>query len=111
MLVSLYTSLNERRREMSVLRAIGAGPLQIVLLLVLESALLACAGASLGVALVYSARPVIGNHFGLYLSIQSPTEAGYAYLGSVIVLGTLIGFLPAIKAYRNSLADGLSIRL
>jgi putative ABC transport system permease protein len=115
MVVSLYTSLNERRREMSVLRAIGAGPLQIVLLLVLESALLACAGASLGVALVYStlfaARPVIGNHFGLYLSIQSPTEAGYAYLGSVIVLGTLIGFLPAIKAYRNSLADGLSIRL
>jgi putative ABC transport system permease protein len=115
MLVSLYTSLNERRREMSVLRAIGAGPLQIVLLLVLESALLACAGALLGVAIVYSAlfvaRPVIESRFGLYLSIQPPTEAGYMYLASVVVLGTMIGFLPAMKAYRNSLADGLSIRL
>jgi putative ABC transport system permease protein len=115
MLVSLYSSLNERRREMSVLRAIGAGPLQIVLLLVLESALLACAGALVGVAIVYSAlfaaRPVIESHFGLYLFIQPPTKAGYAYLASVIVLGTMIGFLPAMKAYRNSLADGLSVRL
>jgi putative ABC transport system permease protein len=115
MLVSLYTSLNERRREMSVLRAIGAGPLQIVLLLVLEAALLACAGALVGVAIVYSAlfaaRPVIESHFGLYLSIQPPREAGYAYLASVVVLGTMIGFLPAMKAYRNSLADGLSIRV
>jgi putative ABC transport system permease protein len=115
MLVSLYTSLSERRREMSVLRAVGAGPIQIILLLVLESTLLASVGAVLGVAIVYAAllgaRSLIENRFGLYLSIQAPTEAGYLYLASVIVLGTMIGFLPAMKAYRNSLVDGLSVRL
>jgi putative ABC transport system permease protein len=115
MLVSLYTSLTERRREMAVLRALGARPGKIILLLVLESGLLACAGALLGVAIVYSAlfsaRPLVENHFGLFLSIQPPTEAGYAYLGSVVALGILIGFLPAMKAYRNSLSDGLSVRL
>lgn len=115
MLVSLYTSLSERRREMSVLRALGARPGSIILLLVLESGLLAFAGALLGVAIVYAAlfgaRPVVENHFGLFLSIQPPTQTGYTYLGSVIVLGILIGFLPAMKAYKNSLSDGLSIRL
>ncbi|MCA1790284.1 MAG: ABC transporter permease, partial [Thioalkalivibrio sp.] len=50
MLVSLYTSLNERRREMAILRAVGAGPKKILSLLVLESTCLAAAGAFAGMA-------------------------------------------------------------
>ena len=37
MLMSLYTSLNERRREIAILRAVGVGPASVTILLVLES--------------------------------------------------------------------------
>lgn len=115
MLVSLYTSLNERRREMAVLRAIGAGPATIVGLLVLESGLLSALSAALGVALVYTlsfaAQPVIEQRFGLALPIQALTATSYAYLGAVLLAGVLVGVVPAVKAYRNTLADGLSVRL
>jgi putative ABC transport system permease protein len=115
MMVSLYTSLNERRREMSVLRAVGAGPGKIIALLVFESGLLAVAGVLLGLATTYGtlllAQPVVENRFGLFLPIESPTTAGYAYVGAVIAAGLAIGFVPAVKAYRNSLVDGLSVGL
>lgn len=115
MLVSLYTSLNERRREMAILRAVGAGPRKIILLLVLESGLLAAAGSILGVAIVYGlsfvSQPIVEQRFGLYLPIQAPTQTGYIYLAAILGAGLLIGFVPAVKAYRNALSDGLSVRL
>jgi putative ABC transport system permease protein len=115
MLVSLYTSLNERRREMAVLRAVGAGPAKIVLLLVLESGLLSLVGVAVGVVLVFTlsfvSQPLIERHFGLFIPIQALTVTGYLYLLAVLVAGVLIGFIPAIKAYRNSLADGLTVHL
>jgi len=113
--VSLYTSLNERRREMAILRAIGAGPAKIISLLVLESFLLSAAGCILGVGLVYGLsvtfQPIVEKHFGLYVPIQGPTPTGWIYLGAVMVAGLIIGFIPAWKAYRNTLSDGLSVRL
>jgi len=115
MLVSLYTSLNERRREMAILRAIGAGPGKIVSLLVLESGLLALAGSLLGAAILYglsfATQGLVERTFGLYLPINPPTPAGWLFLGAVVLAGLLIGFVPARKAYRNALSDGLSVRL
>ena len=115
MLVSIYTSLNERRREMAILRAMGAGPQKIIFLLVAESAMLSAAGAMLGAAMIYAfcvlAQPLVENKFGLYLPIQAPTPLAWAYLGVVVGAGVLIGFVPAIRAYRNALADGLGVRL
>ena len=115
MLVSIYTSLNERRREMAILRALGAGPQKIIFLLVAESAMLSTAGAMVGAAMIYAfcalAQPVVETKFGLYLPIQTPTPLAWAYLGIVIGAGVLIGFVPAIRAYRNALADGLGVRL
>jgi len=115
MLVALYTSLLARRREMAVLRAVGAGPGRIVSLLVLESGLLAIAGATVGVAFVYAAvtllQTPIEQHFGLFIPIRPLGGVEYLYLALVIGAGFLIGLIPAIKAYRNTLADGLSVRL
>jgi putative ABC transport system permease protein len=115
MLVALYTSLNARRREMAILRAVGAGPRRIVSLLVLESGLLAAAGAALGVAIVYTllllAQGPVEARFGLFLPVRALGTTEYAYLAAVVVAGFLIGLVPAIKAYRNTLADGLSVRL
>lgn len=115
MLVSLYTSLNARRREMAILRAVGAGPRRIVSLLVLESGLLSMAGALTGLvavyALLFAARAPVEARFGLFLPIAPPGRLELTYVAVVAGAGFLMGVVPALKAYRNTLADGLSVRL
>jgi putative ABC transport system permease protein len=115
MIVSLYTSLNERRREMAVLRAVGARRGRIVTLLVLESGLLAVLGCLLGVSLVYglllAARGPVESNFGIHLPIRALGAAELSYLAAVIVAGFLLGLIPAAKAYRNALVDGLTLRV
>jgi putative ABC transport system permease protein len=115
MAVALYASLEARRREMAVLRAVGAGPRTIVSLLVLESGMLAAVGAVAGVVLVYvglaASAGVIEERFGLALAMRPLGALEFAYLGLVISAGALVGILPAWRAYRSSLADGLSPKL
>ena len=114
MLVALYSSLEARRREMAILRAVGAGPTTILALLVLESTLLAFLGCVIGVALVYGglaiAQTPIEQRFGIHLALRALGETEYVYLAMVMISGMLIGFVPAWKAYRTSLVDGLSPR-
>jgi putative ABC transport system permease protein len=115
MLIALYSSLEARRREMAILRAVGAGAPRIVTLLVLESGLLGLAGALGGVALVYALlaalKGFVESNFGLHLPIAPPTTTAWFYVAAVVVASFLIGVIPAIKAYRNSLADGLTVRI
>ena len=114
MLVSLYSSLEARRREMAIFRAIGAGPRTIVSLLVLESGLLSLLGCVLGVAFVYAGlllgQGPIEQRFGLHLAITPLGTVEWTYLAIVLTAGMVIGFVPALKAYRTSLVDGLSPR-
>ena len=115
MLVSLYTSLNERRREMAILRAVGAGPNRIITLLVLESLCLASAGALAGLTLVYVllsvAQPIVEAQAGLFIPIRPPGSIELLFLGAVVLAGFLMGFVPALKAYRTALHDGLAVRV
>jgi putative ABC transport system permease protein len=114
MLVALYSSLDARRREMAILRAVGAGPRTIVTLLVFESALLALLGCVIGVALVYVilalGQGAIEARSGVHLALRALGSTEWQYLALVLGSGTLIGFVPALKAYRNSLSDGLAPR-
>ena len=115
MLVSLYTSLNERRREMAILRAVGAGPKRIVALLVLESVCLAAAGALAGLALVYVllsvGQSLVEAQVGLFIPIRPPGSVELLFIGAVVTAGFLMGFVPALKAYRTALHDGLTVRV
>ena len=115
MLVSLYTSLNERRREMAILRAVGAGPNRIVSLLVLESVCLSAAGAIGGLALVYvllsAGQSFVEAQVGLYVPIRPPGSIEFLYLAAVVTAGFVMGFVPALKAYRTALHDGLAVRV
>jgi putative ABC transport system permease protein len=115
MLVAIYTTLNERRREMAILRALGTGPLKILALFLIESLLLASSGCLLGVGLMYagiaSLQGVVEQQFGLYLRWQGFQPEHGIYLGLVLGASVLIGLVPAWRAYRNTLADGLSLRV
>lgn len=115
MLTVILTSLNERRREMAILRSLGARPWHVILLLMSESLLMVLSGCVLGVLLLYSflliAKQVLLSYFGLYLSISGLTIMELSILGLIIMIGFLLGLLPGYQAYRTSLSDGLSLRI
>jgi putative ABC transport system permease protein len=114
MVTMVLATLNERRREMAILRAVGARPVHVLGLLVTEAGLLALAGAALGIALLYATlavlRPFIDARFGLYIEITLPSTDELAALMAVAAAGVLAGLLPAWRAYRLSLADGMTVR-
>ncbi|MCO6058939.1 ABC transporter permease [Pseudomonas sp. MOB-449] len=115
MLTAILTSLNERRREMAILRSVGARPWHVGSLLVLEAFALALAGALLGIALLYLgiglSQGYVQASYGLYLPLALPSPYEWTLLGAILAAALLMGVVPAWRAYRQSLADGLSIRL
>lgn len=115
MLVALYTALNERRREMAVLRAVGLTAGRVTALLVFEAVLLAVAGCVFGVALVYGltalAQGPVEQQWGIHLPLRALTPTSWVYLTLVPVVAAVIGLIPAWRAYRQALVDGLSVRL
>lgn len=115
MLVALLTSLNERRREMSILRAIGARPAHIFALIMGEAGVLTAAGIGLGFGALYVMQslgePWLQARFGLFLPARWPTPDELALMALVAIAGILIGALPAYRSYRRSLADGLTPRV
>jgi putative ABC transport system permease protein len=115
MLVSIYTSLNERRREIAILRSIGATKFKIMGLLVIESCLLSFFGSIFGVALMFLAlfilKPILEFQFGIFIELRVLSLEDFIFLGAVVGFGIVLGILPALKAYRNSLIDGLATRL
>jgi putative ABC transport system permease protein len=115
MLAALLTGLNERRREMAILRAVGARPGQIFALVLGESVALALAGAVLGVLLLQGALllagPVLEARLGLAIAGWPPSNHELTLLAAVLGCGLLAGVFPAWRAYRYSVADGMTIRI
>jgi putative ABC transport system permease protein len=115
MMATIFSSLNERRREMAIFRAMGARPRVVLGLLVLEAVLMAALGAILGLTLLYVGlfvgQPLIDSAFGLWLPIEAPTLRELWAMFGVIVAGAIVSMVPAFRAYRMSLADGMMVRI
>ncbi|KAB7768896.1 hypothetical protein NB721_001627 [Xanthomonas sacchari] len=115
MVALLVATLQERRREMAILRAVGARPRDIAWLLLFEAGLVtvvSCALALLAVtAASWLARGWVLDHFGLAINRIAPSAAEWGWLGCVLLAGVLAGIVPALLAYRRTLADGLSPEL
>ncbi|WP_223423594.1 ABC transporter permease [Tateyamaria pelophila] len=114
MMATIFSSLNERRREMAIFRAMGASPVTILSLLVLEAMLMAAVGAVLGLALLYLglslARPLVDSAFGLWLPIDAPSMHEVWVTLVVVLAGVIVSLVPALRAYRMSLADGMMVK-
>jgi putative ABC transport system permease protein len=111
----LLASLNERRRELAILRSVGAGPWQIGALVVLETLFATAVGTLLG-ALCVAAASLLGggwlqSAYGLTIPVHPVSAGEWQILGGVLAASLLAGTLPAWRAARISLADGLSPRL
>jgi len=115
LMTNILTSLNERRREMAILRAIGAGVRHIFLLLVTEAALLAGAGAVSALALVqlvlWGAAPLIVEATGVSVAGPGISLFDVVTVFVVVLIACVLSFFPAWRAYRQSLADGLTVKV
>ena len=114
MMATIFSSLNERRREMAIFRAMGARPRTILSMLVLEAMLMAAIGALLGLAFLYIGlvilQPILDSAFGLWLPIEAPQKREAFVLLGVIAAGAIVSMVPALRAYRMSVADGMMVK-
>ncbi|TMP37792.1 ABC transporter permease [Pseudoalteromonas rubra] len=115
MLTTLLATLNQRRRELAILRSVGARPRHIFALMTSEAILITAAGCALGIALFYTlialAQGTLQSQFGISLSISLLSHYELMLIGVIMAAGTLMGILPATRAYFYSLSDGMSIKL
>ena len=114
MLIAIMTSLNERRREMAILRVLGASLIQILNLILLETFILTAIAVGLAclmkVALEWVFAPWLQTKYGLYL--QSPSFAATEITYIVLMMGSAlaISVIPGIRAMKSALKDGLSVK-
>jgi putative ABC transport system permease protein len=115
MVTALLTGLNERRREMAVLRSVGARPRHVLALIVGEATGLAASGLVLGVGLLYVglfvAKSFIQTHLGLSIAVGLPSVYEWLLLAAVLLASVLAGLWPAVRAYRYSLIDGMTVHV
>ena len=115
LLAVMLAGLGERRRELAILRALGAGLPQIAALLLLESLFLGLLGAGGGLLLLtaasFAAGPWLAANAGIVLHSLSPGREELGLLAAIVATCLLAGLLPAWRASRLALADGLSPRL
>ena len=114
-LTSLSSSVNERRREMSILRAVGARPAHVFGLIVSETLILSLAGALGGFVIVHTLlmglTGWVASQYGLSVQLAGPGLMDAVTIVGVTIAGGVMGLLPAWRSLRLSLTDGLSIRL
>jgi putative ABC transport system permease protein len=113
MLSSILAGLNERRREMAILRSLGASPRKITALLVFESGLVTLMGVICGCSFELSVFFLLSGwlerEFGLYLVGNALAWSDIFYLAIILICGIFAGFIPALKAKNLALKDGLSV--
>ena len=113
-LSSLLTSLQGRRREIAILRAMGARPKHILSLLLSEACLISALGIVAGVislyALMWAIAPYVRSEYGISLSLALLTSTEMLMLLAVQTGALVVGLIPAVNAYLQSLSDGMAVK-
>lgn len=111
-LVSIYNSMSERQHEIAVMRALGAGRQTVMLLVLLESILLSLAGGLagwvVGHALIGALSPWISAQTGVFIGFWQFVGYESVIIPALIALAAMVGYLPAMAAYRTDVAKALS---
>ena len=110
-LASIYNTMNERRREFAILRALGAGRVTAFGVIVLESATIATMGAVIGFAvyagIMFAAESILRNEIGVTLHPFEQHPVMVIVPVGLVMLGVVVGIIPALKAYRTEVAENL----
>lgn len=110
--VSIYNSMSDRKREIGIMRALGARRSSVFSIILAESTVL-CIGGGLmgwliGHGLSVAFAPYISAETGLLLDGWALNPMEFVLFPVLLVLGALVGFLPAMTAYRTNVADALT---
>jgi putative ABC transport system permease protein len=111
-LVSIYNSMSERKHDIAVMRALGAGRGTVMVIVLLESILLALAGGLmgwiLGHLLIFALNPVLEAEAGVRIGLFQFVPLELVIIPGLIALAAIVGYLPALVAYRTDVAKALS---
>lgn len=114
MLAIILTNLNSRRRELAILRSVGASPGSLSLLMIIETELIILFSIILGIALLYLSillfGPILNELYGITLLLTPLSSFQWLFLACILFFGLLIALIPAYNAYRKTLQDGLTTR-
>ncbi len=110
-LVSIYNSMNERRREIAIMRALGAQRKTVMLIILLESILLALGGGALGLiaghSLTWAISPIIAEQTGVMVDAFMFQQGELYLIPGLVLLASVVGLLPAAVAYKTDVAQSL----
>ncbi len=110
-MLALYNSMEQRRRQIAVLRVLGASRSRVFGLILTESALLGLAGALLGVALALVGNQVVAGlmkqRLGLVIQPNVSAEFVMLLILATTLLASAAGIVPGVMAYRTSVAKNL----
>ncbi|TMP18247.1 ABC transporter permease [Pseudoalteromonas sp. S2893] len=114
MLTTLLANLNQRRRELAILRSVGARPWQLFTLISMESLFTTLLGCFVGCGLYYGVMLIsssyLQSHAGISVNIAMLSYYELTLIGVIMAAGFIIGLIPATRAYFYSLSDGMSIK-
>ena len=115
MLTTLLANLNQRRRELAILRSVGARPWQLFSLISMESLLTTFLGCLVGCTLFYALMGTTAGYLqsqaGVSINISMLSNYELTLIGVIMAAGFIIGLIPATRAYFYSLSDGMSIKI
>ncbi|TVQ11239.1 MAG: ABC transporter permease [Balneolaceae bacterium] len=110
-LVSIFNTMDSRKRDIAIMRALGAGRKRILVLIMLEAAFITLAGCILGLlaghTIVAAAAPVLADMAGIYVKAFAITAEQIYVLLIFVFTGTILGLVPAFKAYRTEVTTNL----
>ncbi|MCS7306474.1 MAG: ABC transporter permease [Thermoguttaceae bacterium] len=111
-LVSIYNSMNERKRDIAIMRALGASRLTVMMVILLESILLSLGGGAVGVVMSHGLigllAPIITEHTGVQISALHFQISELVLIPGLVILASIVGYLPAVAAYRTDVAKALA---
>ncbi|MCA9112413.1 MAG: ABC transporter permease [Planctomycetaceae bacterium] len=109
--VSIYNSMADRKREIAIMRALGASRQQVFSIILLEAIVLTLGGGLLGLALghglVFAAAPIVATRSGLLIDPMHFETIELWIIPALLAMATLIGILPGLTAYRTDVAKAL----
>ena len=107
----LYSTLNGRRKEMALLRIVGASPYTIFTLMITEALIIAISSIFISIFLIQVLAliffPILDQNFGLYLENKFLSVKDLLFLLSVLFLSVIVSIFPSLKASKDSINEGI----
>ncbi len=111
MVAILYSNLNSRRKEMALLRIVGASPKNIFMLMMFEAFLISFFSILFAIIFVQIASiiffPLLDEQFGIFLEQKIWSTRNFSFLNLVLISSLLVSIFPSIEAFKKSINDGM----